>query len=82
MRNLILIPFIVILLFGCATWQEMGETGEVPKAAQNRVKAGLQAYCEAPILSNIERIVVRALRIFDPEWQPTCDAYFAAKAAE
>tara|TARA_R100000951_G_C2579296_1_gene161414 strand:+ start:134 stop:319 length:186 start_codon:yes stop_codon:yes gene_type:complete len=56
----------------------MGETGQVPEETANRVSALRQAYCESPVLSNVEEILVGWIKAtVAPGWEPVCDSYRA-----
>lgn len=79
MRTLFFV--LLLALSGCAGINQMQETGEVPSSVSNTSKALLQAYCESPILSNVENILVRWIQAtVAPEWVRICDTYEEMKA--
>ena len=75
MKKLVLCA-LVILLAGCAT-------AEVPARVSNTYEVAGSVYCDTPILSNIEDMLVRWIQAtISPTWEPVCEAREAAEAED
>ena len=54
------------MLGGCAT-------GEVPERVANTYEVAGKVYCDTPIFSNVENMVVRWIKAtVAPDWTPVC----------
>ncbi len=65
-----LLILTLIALTGCSSLAEIQQTGEIPQKTQNTVKAFKSVYCGS--LGNINRLVIRAIHVVDPQWETIC----------
>lgn len=72
MKNILMV-LVLFLLVGCAT-------GEVNPKVVNTVNVSVSVYCES--LHNFHRLLIRVIRVIDPEWTSICEVYFENKELE
>jgi len=76
MKRLILIVCLLLLFIGCASWQEMGETGKPPVAMANRYKATMEIACGNGLGRESWNWILDIVHMFVPltaSWDPRCE---------
>lgn len=57
---------LIVFLSGCAT-------SEVPARVANTYEVAGKVYCDTPVFSNLENMIVRWIQAtIAPEWEPVC----------
>ena len=66
MKKLLLLTVISILLAGCAS-------AEVPDRVANTYEVAGKVYCDTPVFSNVENLLVKWIQAtIAPDWEPVC----------